>query len=182
MGKSILVSRTALNAIGGFPALQNFLAEDFLIGRKVRRAGYQIVLSADLIDTAEIRKTPRASFARHRRWAIMRGKLVGPLYLFEMFSGPLPWAIAAAAAGAWLPASLLLGLRYGTEGALAAKLGRPLSATDWLVLPVRDLFAAAVFLAGLSGRTLSWRGRPLRIGKDTRILRPAVASTGPERP
>ena len=70
----------------------------------------------------------------------------------------------------------------GTEGALAAKLGRPLSATDWLLLPVRDLFAAAVFLAGLSGRTLSWRGRPLRIGKDTRILRPAVASTGPERP
>jgi ceramide glucosyltransferase len=182
VGKSILVSRAALNAIGGFPVLQNFLAEDFLIGRQVRRAGYGIVLSADLIDTAEIRKTPKAAFARHRRWAIMRGKLVGPLYLFEMFSGPLPWALAAAAAGAWVPAGLLLALRYAVEGALAARLGRRLSVSDWLLLPVRDLFAAAVFLAGLSGRTLSWRGRPLRIGKDTRILRPVDAATGPERP
>jgi ceramide glucosyltransferase len=174
VGKSILVSRAALEVIGGFPALENFLAEDYLIGREVRRAGYRVVLSADILDTTEVRKTAPAAFARHRRWAMMRRRLGGPLYLCEVFSGPLVWALAAAAAGAWAPAAFLLAVRYAMEGAVAVRLGRRLSATDWALLAPRDLAAAGVFLAGLTGRSVSWRGRPLRIGRDTRILRPAA--------
>jgi ceramide glucosyltransferase len=174
VGKSILVSRTALEVVGGFAALENFLAEDYLIGRAVRRAGYRVVLSADILETTEVRKTARAAFARHRRWAMMRCRLGGPLYLCEAFSGPLPWALAAAAAGAWAPAGALLALRYAMEIVLAAKLGHPLWASDGILLPLRDLGAAGVFLAGLAGGPVSWRGRALRIGPDTRILRPAA--------
>ena len=174
VGKSILVSRTALEVIGGFPALENFLAEDYLIGREVRRAGYRVVLSADILDTTEVRKTPRAAFARHRRWAMMRRRLGGPLYLCEAFAGPLPWALAAAASGAWAPAAGLLVLRYAMESAVASRIGSPLAAADLLLLPLRDFAAAGVFLAGLTGRSVSWRGRALRIGRDTRILRPAA--------
>jgi ceramide glucosyltransferase len=174
VGKSILVSRTALEVIGGFPALENFLAEDYRIGREVRRAGYRVVLSADVLETTEVRKTPRAAFARHRRWAMMRRRLGGPLYLCEAFSGSLPWALAAAAAGAWAPAGVLLALRYAMEGAVAARLGRPLRVSELFLLPLRDLAALGVFLAGLTGRSVSWRGRSLRIGRDTRILRPAA--------
>ncbi len=170
VGKSILVSRTAIEVIGGFPALQNFLAEDYLIGREVSRAGYRVVLSADVLDTAEVSKTGGAVWARHRRWAMMRWRLGGPLYLMEAVSGPLPWAIAAAAAGAWAPAAVLLAFRYGIEDRVAGSLGRPLSTRDWLLLPVRDLTAAGVFVAGLTGRSVLWRGRPLVIGRDTRIL------------
>src|SRR5215472_6412372 len=90
VGKSILVSRTALEVAGGFPALQHYLAEDYLIGREVRRAGYRVVLSADVIDTMELHKTARAVWNRHRRWAMMRhrcdggflrrpGRALGPL-------------------------------------------------------------------------------------------------------
>jgi ceramide glucosyltransferase len=174
VGKSILVSRTALEIIGGFPALENFLAEDYRIGREVCRAGYRVVLSADVLETTEVRKTPCAAFARHRRWAMMRRRLGGPLYLCEVFSGPLPWALAAAAAGAWAPAGVLLALRYAMEGAVAARLGRPLRVSELFLLPLRDLAALGVFLAGLTGRSVSWRGRSLRIGRDTRILRPAA--------
>jgi len=178
VGKSILVSRAALEDIGGFPALQNFLAEDYLIGREVRRAGYRVVLSADVLDTAEVRKSARAVWARHRRWAMMRRRLGGPVYLLEAFSGALPWAIAAAAAGAWIPAAALLAFRYAAESRVAASLGRPLAAPDWLLMPVRDLGAAAVFVAGLAGRRVRWRGRPLSIGQDTRIV-PRTAGLQP---
>jgi hypothetical protein len=105
---------------------------------------------------------------------MMRRRLGGPLYLCEVFSGPLAWALGAAAAGAWGPAAFLLALRYAMEGAVAVRLGRALSAPDWALLPLRDLAAAGVFLAGLTGCAVSWRGRPLRIGRDTRILRPAA--------
>jgi ceramide glucosyltransferase len=174
VGKSILVSRTALEVIGGFPALQHFLAEDYLIGREVRRAGYRVVLSGDVIDTAEVRKTSKAAWARHRRWAMMRRRLGGALYLFEAFSGAFPWALAAAAGGAPVPALAFLVARYAVEARMAQALGRPYRAGDWLLLPARDLGAAGVFVAGLLGRSLRWRGRPMRIGRDTRIVRKAA--------
>ena len=72
------------------------------------------------------------------------------------------------------PAGLLLALRYAMECAVASRLGRPLALADLPLLPLRDLAAAGVFLAGLTGRSVSWRGRALRIGRDTRILRPAA--------
>lgn len=174
VGKSILVSRTALEVAGGFRALQNFLAEDYLIGREVRRAGYRVVLSADVVDTMEVRKTSRAVWDRHRRWAMMRRRLGGGLYLAEAFSGALPWAVAAAIGGAWLPAAVLLALRYGVEASVALAVGSPLRAADRLLLPVRDLGAAAVFVAGLLGRSVRWRGRAMSIGRDTRIVLPAA--------
>src|SRR5262249_21915936 len=40
VGKSILVSRQALDAVEGIEALRGHLAEDFLLGRCVRRAGF----------------------------------------------------------------------------------------------------------------------------------------------
>ncbi|MGE5414570.1 MAG: hypothetical protein ACM3NW_10365, partial [Syntrophomonadaceae bacterium] len=116
-----------------------------------------------------IHKTPRAVWARHRRWAIMRHRLGGALYWGEAFAGGLPWALAASATGAWVPASLLLALRYLLEGRLAAAIDRPHGLVDRLLLPVRDLFAFAVFFAGLSGRFVRWRGRALAVGPDTRI-------------
>ena len=174
VGKSILVSRTALEVSGGFPALQHYLAEDYLIGREVCRAGYRVILSADVIDTIEVHKTARAVWSRHRRWAMMRRRLGGGLYFAEAFAGALPWALAASATGAWLPAAFLLAVRYAFEGRVARELGSPFSALDTLVLPLRDLGAAAVFVAGLAGRSVRWRGRALAIGRDTRIVRPAA--------
>ena len=174
VGKSILVSRTALEVVGGFPSLQNYLAEDYLIGREVRRAGYRVVLSADVIDTLEVRKTGGAVWSRHRRWAMMRRRLGGALYFAEAFAGALPWALAASASGVWVPAAVLLGVRYFLEGRVARALGDPHSTLDLLLLPVRDLGAAAVFLAGIAGRSVRWRGRALSIGRDTRIVRPAA--------
>ncbi len=56
VGKSILVSRRALDAVEGIEALRGHLAEDFLLGRSVRRAGYGVALSADFVDTSEVRK------------------------------------------------------------------------------------------------------------------------------
>ena len=56
VGKSILVSRRALEAIGGIGSLRDHLAEDYLLGRAVQAAGFRVVLSADVIDTTEIDK------------------------------------------------------------------------------------------------------------------------------
>jgi len=173
VGKSILVSRRALDAIEGIGALREHLAEDFLLGRQIQRAGFRVALSADFLDTMEVRKSPRAVWGRHRRWAMMRRRLGGPLYGGELLTVTLPWFLAAvlashgAVAGA---AAGLLAARYVAEIAVGAAVGRRLGMRDVVLLPVRDLAVCAVFWAGLTGRRVAWRGRAMRIGRETLIL------------
>lgn len=178
VGKSILMSRAALDAIGGFAPLADYLAEDFLLGEMTRRAGYEVRLSSDEVETAEICRTPASVWARHRRWAILRARLGGIGYASEAFASPVAW-FAAAAAGApatghpvlVLAAALVLwALRAKVESDLAADGGRRLSARDLALIPLRDSAVAAIFWAGLVGRRTRWRGRELSVGRRTLLM------------
>jgi hypothetical protein len=105
---------------------------------------------------------------------MMRRRLAGRLYLGESMVGALPWFLLALAAPGWplkAAAGTFLGLRWGAELEVIHASGEKVDWRDVALLPVRDLFAAGVFVAGLLGRTLAWRGRPLVIGPDTRILK-----------
>jgi ceramide glucosyltransferase len=173
VGKSILISRAALDDIGGFAAVRGYLAEDFLLGTMVSSAGYRVVLSGDELDTTEVSKSVAAFFARHRRWAILRRRLGGPGYAAEILASPFFWFAGAAAAsggrpGALTAAAALLTARYALETAARAP-DDPRSACDWLLLPVRDALIAGVFWAGLFGRSTRWRGRRIQVGPRTRI-------------
>ena len=134
-----------------------------------------------------------------RGWQIVAGELLAPTViltavqwalllvlalvlgadtgLLHLPKPPLPWFLAAmtgASPALRLAAGALLGLRWGVEVTIARLSGRPLSWRDAALLPVRDLCAATLFWAGLAGRSVSWRGRQLVIGKQTRILRKAA--------
>ncbi len=177
VGKSILVSRRALDSIEGIGALRDYLAEDFVLGREVQRAGYRVVLSTDVLETTEVRKSVRAVWARHRRWSMMRRRLATRLYAGEVLASPLPWfalALVAPSTPVRLAALGLLALRWGVEMAVWRWSGGAMAWRDAALLPLRDLGAAAVFWAGVFGRSVAWRGRPLVIGRDTRILRRAA--------
>jgi ceramide glucosyltransferase len=181
VGKSILMSREALNAIGGFAPLRDHLAEDFLLGEKTRDAGFAVRLSADEVDTAEVGKSLRSAWDRHRRWAILRVRLGGFSYASEILASPALWFAAAAAGAAALggrpglavacAGGILWGARIGVEARLAAGAGRPLAPRDLPLVVMRDLAVAGLFWAGLLGRRTRWRGRDLFVGPRT-LLEP----------
>ena len=183
VGKSILLSRLAWAAIGGLEPLRDFLAEDFLLGRLVRRAGYEVVLSSDEIETTEVGRTPAAAWERHRRWGMLRRRLGGPAYFLEIFASPAFWfAGTAIFAGRSAPlvllAAVLWAARLALEVVSGIAAGRPLRLSDGVLLPLRDIAVAANFWAGLLGRTTRWRGRRLRVGRLTRLL-PVGSASGP---
>lgn len=181
VGKSILMSRSALETIGGLEAVGNYLAEDYLLGVTVRKAGYRVVLSADTLDTAEMAKSPRAAWSRHRRWCLMRSRLAGPAYGAELLANPLPWFAGALASSADRPdvvvaAAVLLALRYVAEALSERDGGHAIGAMDLLLLPLRDLLLVGLFWAGLSGRRTSWRGRSIVVGPRSLIRTPQPAA------
>jgi ceramide glucosyltransferase len=183
VGKSILVSRVALDTIGGLEEVGNYLAEDFLLGVVVRRAGFRVVLSADTLETAEITKSAGAAWARHRRWSMMRSRLGGPAYLSELLSNPLPWfagvlACSGGRPGIAIAAGSLLFLRYLAEILSERDGGHRFAAKDVLLLPVRDLLCVGLFWSGLLGRRTSWRGRSVIVGPRSLIVAEPVPGGG----
>jgi hypothetical protein len=116
VGKSILVSREALNAIGGIEVLQDHLAEDFLLGRLIRQAGFQVALSGDHVETAEVLRSWSGSWSRQRRWAILRKRLGGPGYTAEFLANPLPLCLATALTGRPEAAILVYAIRNCARG------------------------------------------------------------------
>lgn len=174
VGKSILISRPVFEVIGGFVPIRDYLAEDYLLGVTVRRAGYRVVLSAATLDTTEIAKTGAAAWGRHRRWAIIRNRVAGPAYAAELLASPLPWfagvvAFASGRLGLVVLAGVLLLVRYLAEMLVEADGGHRVAARDLPLLPVRDLLVAFLFWAGVFGRTTSWRGRRVIVGPRTLI-------------
>jgi len=49
-------------------------------------------------------------------------------------------------------------------------LGDRKSARLWFLIPFRDLWGFAVWVAGLAGSTVEWRGERLRLDREGRIL------------
>jgi len=187
VGKSMLMTKTALRAAGGWDAVREVLAEDYVLGRRIARAGYRVRLSLVPLTTWEPHRSLRSVFARHLRWAQMRARIAPVAYLGELLLLPTPlvlvWAVAAAADGfpvaSAVAASSVLALRTLTDGLVIRRLRRtPMATRRLLLCPVKDLLLFAAWILGACRRTIDWRGTRLIIGRGS-VLHPAVETSPP---
>ena len=84
VGKSMLMRRADLEAIGGFHAVKDVLAEDYLIGKKMAENGKRVVLSSHMVNNVNHYWGIRRFINRHTRWGKLRWKIGGPKYLSEL--------------------------------------------------------------------------------------------------
>jgi ceramide glucosyltransferase len=177
VGKSILLSREALGSIGGFAAVKDHLAEDFLLGDLVSREGYRVALSARVLVTHCARKTVRAFWDRQLRWARMRRRLAGPAYFAEALASPIPWlAITAVAGGFAAPGWLLLALAVYLAGEAVRLRGLGVKgiAPNLPLVVLKDFLFFGVFWASLASYRTQWRGKSVELGERTLIVDPAA--------
>jgi ceramide glucosyltransferase len=173
LGSTLAVSRIALDKIGGLAPLVDHLADDYELGARVSRAGYRVVLSAEVVETAIPAYGWRAFVDHQLRWArtVRDARPWG--YAGLLFTHGLPLALLNVLASGLSPLSLwLLGLSFFLRLALAMTVGAEVLGDHqvlpnlWL-LPLRDLIAMGVWVAGFAGNTIVWRGQRflLKAGK-----------------
>ena len=168
-GSTLAFRRADLHRIGGFEAIADYLADDYQLGRRLRALGLKCVLSEAIVST-HLGGGWREVWAHQVRWArtVRVSNLAGYVTLPITFA--MLWAVVAAMAGNWIAAIGILGVRIimALEAGWATLGSRDVRRL-WFLIPLRDLFAAAVWAAGLFGRTVVWRGQRLSIDSEGRI-------------
>jgi ceramide glucosyltransferase len=164
LGSTLAFRRRDLEAIGGFEALLDYLADDYELGRRIAATGKRVELSAATVTTFLPAYTLR-QFIRHQlRWSrtIRDARRWG--YTGLLFTFGLPWALvtllaAHGAVWAWVLFALTLAVRLavGFVAAVGVLHDREVL-RNILLLPLRDLIAPFVWAASFMGNRIHWRG------------------------
>jgi ceramide glucosyltransferase len=178
LGSTLALRKRDLEAIGGFEAIADYLADDYELGRRISERNLKVTLSESVVETY-LPGYNLAGFLSHQlRWArtIRASRPSG--YAGLLFTFTLPWAVltlilARGASWAWAMFAIALAARV-TMAFITATLvlrDRQFWRWSWL-LPLRDFLAVPIWIGGLAGRKIIWRGERfhLKNGKLTRVV------------
>jgi ceramide glucosyltransferase len=173
-GQTMAVRRDVLQAIGGFEALRDHVADDYLLGKLVRQAGRRIALVPRIIDNVVCEADLRALFRHELRWARTL-RAIRPLsFPLTFLTDALPLSLLAfLASGLAVEAGLVflsaVVLRVALHGAVRLRFGPGVPFRPWL-LPYRDLLTFAVRAACFVGHGISWRGHRFTLKPSGRMV------------
>lgn len=170
MGSTLAFRAADLERIGGFASIREYLADDYQLGKRLTGLGKQVVLAQPVVETWLGAGTWKSVWKHQLRWSrtIRVSRTSG--YFGYVITLTAWWAIVAALSGywplglacyavRWLAGVLITGLVLRDRASLAL----------WWWMPARDLFGFAVWLAGLVGKDVEWRGKRLEIDPGGKI-------------
>jgi len=178
IGKSMLMSRSRFEEIGGFERVANVLAEDFVIGKMFQHAGLRIAIAPSVLYNVTGGLSVRSFLDRHLRWSMLRWRLRPMTYLLEPLTSPLAllpaaWMVLGPLGAAW--AALLLVIR--DLGGWLLLRGVDHAWVPLVLSPLRELSMLFVWARALAKRHIVWRGNRVRLGSGT-FLYEARAARG----
>jgi ceramide glucosyltransferase len=174
-GAAIALTKKTIETIGGLKALAPYLADDYMIGNLVRKAGLPVKLSRYVVETV-LSRLSIGDFVRHQtRWArgiracspwghtgslITNGTVLSFLYFaLSGFSGFGVFVFASVVA-LRLAMAWMVGVR---------RLGDKILRYNLLLVPLRDFFSLFIWSAALFGKRVDWRGRVFRLEENGKL-------------
>ncbi len=174
VGKSMLMRKSDLEAIGGFAGVKDVLAEDYLIGKRMHESGRRVVLSSHMIDNINEYWGIRKFLNRHTRWGKLRWQIGGIKYISELIVNPVFMSFLALA---FLGPSLrTVALSAGVSFCKSAgdffigrKIGTNMTMSSYVLGPLKDVLIGFIWFVPLLSNTVVWRGNRYIIGKDSML-------------
>jgi len=177
LGSTMATTRERLEAIGGFHALKDYLADDFMLGNLIAEQGYEVRISHYTVETLMAPAGFLAMMRHQMRWSrstrISRpagylgliftyGTALALLNVFVTFGSPRSLLLFAFTLAVRLAMGWLIGVHYLKD--------RILKKNFWL-LPARDVLSFVIWCLSLVGRRVEWRGMLFEVQKDGRMVR-----------
>jgi ceramide glucosyltransferase len=174
-GASIAFTRQALAAVGGFEAIRDHLADDYLLGNRIAAAGYELAMLTYVVETV-LDSTSLGDVWRHQlRWArTYRACQPAGWFASVVTHGTLWGALTVVTTGGaaigWQALGVVIALRLGTLLAIMRLLRERDTPRHLGLVPVKDLLFSAVWIASWLGRDVIWSGRRYRVEADGRLV------------
>jgi ceramide glucosyltransferase len=176
LGSTLAFRRSDLEAIGGFEAFVDYLADDYEIGNRIAARGLGVKLSEVVVETFLPPYTLHQFIEHQLRWArsvrdSRRWGYVGLGLTVGLVWALLTLIVAGGAGWAWGLSAGVVAARFGVAIVVGrfvlrdAQLGKLLP----LIL-LRDLFALLIWMASFAGHNVAWRGDFFRL-KDGKLVR-----------
>jgi ceramide glucosyltransferase len=170
LGSTMVFRASVLAESGGFDAITKHLADDYQLGYHIYLRGYRIVFAPIVVETDLGGESWRQTWKHQVRWSrtIRVSRPMG--YYGYVITHATLWGVVALLAGQWWAAAVAFGVRMvaGVWIGVGILKDRNALIGAWMI-PFRDLFGFAVWLAGSNGKTVEWRGEKLRLAKDGTI-------------
>jgi ceramide glucosyltransferase len=170
-GATIALRRSVLDRIGGFAALADVLADDHAIGLGVRSAGYEVVTAPFLVGHHCFEESFQQLF-RHQMRVARTIKSIDPIaYAGTIVTHPWPFALLALLwgdpAGVMVTIAVLLA-RVTLCRCVEWRFGLPRQ--NYMLIPLHDLIAFAVYVTSFFGATVHWRGADYRVAANGSLI------------
>ena len=172
-GPTMSARRSALEAIGGFEALADHLADDYLLGNRIAAFGLKVELAGRAGVNVLHEPSLKALFLHELRWA-RTIRTVRPLgYAGTIATMPTPWAVAVLLASGfssagWLALAATVALRLSMHLAVRRTFRLEGAPSFWWI-PVRELLSFSVWCASHLGQSVLWKRNQFRLSTDGRL-------------
>jgi ceramide glucosyltransferase len=176
LGPTIAIRKSVLEAIGGFVAIADYLADDFQLGYLPTQFGYKVVLSDYIIDHAIATENLLDLIHRQTRWncctrvsrpwgyvglIFTHGTVMSLLFLIATGGSNFGWAIALLTLSVRLIMAWVVGVKVLKDPIVSKFL--------WLVL-LRDLISFGIWCNGFFGSTIEWRGQRMKLTQGGKLV------------
>jgi ceramide glucosyltransferase len=181
-GKSVLLRRASLEALGAWDELGRYAGEDIILFKRIRDMGSKLVLGRHAVRNVSREATLQRVVARHTRWAQIRWRTVRGSTLLEPLLSPWLIALLALIANPHRATWILCGVAFVVQGigdllSVRVQRGRFVAIRYLPAVWLRHLVTNWVWLRGMVTSRFEWRGRAFWMGPQSTILREPASAT-----
>jgi len=165
------VRRKILTDFGGFEALSNYLADDYMLGQMVSERGYKVHLSHTIVENLSYEPSYKSLFLHELRWArtLRAAEPLGYMGTFLtdtlIVSSFTAFFALLFTQHTFLPASIL-GITITARILLHLQVKSALELNgvgSLFLIPVRDVMSFIIRIVSYMGNSVEWRNHTFSV-------------------